>query len=109
MKTIEEELGLDGEDKISDFPKKFNRLLRIVERLIRAISFLLAIDITFLIQAFLSGKLAQIFIFFNIDWNKFSEGYQLLILGIPITIITGVTIHFINKKYIDPLFSKKKN
>lgn len=99
-------LNLSGEEKISDFPKKFNKLLNIVERLIYITSLLFALVITPIINTLLSGQISYILNIFDIAWNKLSEGYQLLILGLPIMIIGGIVTHFINKKYIDPLFNK---
>ena len=108
MKSIKKELSLSGDEKISDFPRKFNKLVRIVEELVNAVSLLLALFVAFLAQTFFSGGLTQLFWLFNINWNGISEGYQLLILGFPLTIFAGILIHVINKKYIDPLLIKPK-
>lgn len=109
MKTIKEDLTLSGKDKISEFPHKFNKLLGVVERLVSAVSFLLAAVATLLIQAVFEGKLVQFFASFNFNWSDLSEGYQLLILGVPIAILVGVGTHFVNKKYIDPLVERKRD
>lgn len=50
MKSIKEELSINGDEKISDFPKKFNHLVRIVEKLVNAVSLLLVILITLVVQ-----------------------------------------------------------
>ncbi len=100
---LSEELLLSGSDKVSDFPKKFNKLVRIVEKLVNVVSVLLAILITFLAQSFFSGQLTLFFGIFNINWGGLSEGYQLLILGFPLTILAGILIHIVNKRYVDPL------
>lgn len=99
-------LNLSGEEKISDFPKKFNKLLNIVERLIYVVSLIFAILITSILNSVFSEQIFYVSNIFNIGWNKLSEGYQLLLLGLPIMIIGEVIAHLINKKYIDPLLNR---
>ena len=108
MKSIKEKLSLSSDERISGFPKKFNELVRIVEKLVNVVSFLLAILIALLAQSFLSGGLSQIFGFFNINWSGLSEEHQLLLLGFPLTVLAGILINVINKKYINPLLIKSR-
>jgi hypothetical protein len=57
MKNIKEELSLNKNEKISDFPEKFNKLVRIVNKLVRIVLFLFLTIPVFLIQIFYSSWL----------------------------------------------------
>ncbi len=82
--------------------------MRIIERLVIVVSVLFALTFTFLIYILFSKEIVDVSNFlFRFEWDQLSEGYQLLFLGIPFTIISTVIGHVINKKYIDPLFSIK--
>ncbi|MDP3999266.1 MAG: hypothetical protein Q8P76_01570 [bacterium] len=105
MKNLKS-LGINGDEKISDFPKKFNKLLNIIERLIYVVSLIFAILITLILNSVFFEQISYVSNFFNIGWNKLSEGYQLLLLSLPIMIIGGVITHIINKKYIDSLLNR---
>ncbi len=108
MFGINKKLNLSGDEKISDFPKTFNKLVQIVERLIDVVLVLLVATITLLVEVFFSSTIAQTFSIIHISWSQIPEGYKLLILGLPLAVIASILSHVINRKYIDPLLNKKQ-
>lgn len=101
-----EDLKISSKEKISDFPLKFNKLIVVVERIVYIVSVISAIVLTLILRSLLFSPISHALNLLNFNWGNLSEGYQLLFLGVPMTIIAGIATHFINKKYIDPILER---
>jgi len=110
MVATQEEFYLSGDDKLSDFPQKYNRLVKAVERLFYVTTLLAVVLLLIEIMIFFPWWINNVFNFFRLTWwNHLSEGYKILILSILLVPITGIITHVINKKYIDPLLINSAN
>lgn len=98
---------LDPKEQLSDFPKKYNRLVKVVKRLSIAV---LILGITILIlesKWFFSNEINTFYNFFGVKWSQLTEGYKIFLLGLPATLVIMILGHFINKA-IDRLLIKDK-
>ena len=108
LETSKETL-LNSKEKLSDFPRKYNRLVRQVSRLNYAVIFLGVAQILVELRVFYPTVVDNLSSVLRLNWGQLSEGSRLLIIGVPATIFAAVVAHIINKRFIDPLLTKSSD